>query len=131
MNDKLPPAVQHYLKTITHPHSPVAYLKLDATNRIVELSSNLDRFAISELSLSTPANEQLPLLEGLLPIGAQPLILTNAQIGDNQFFDLHIYQADDHQWVLLLDNTEAGTQLQFEQQRRLGIDIIKERRSRG
>ena len=127
MNIRTPHPVQSYLRRISHPSSAYAYFKIDAENCVLESGGNLEYFDVQDFNATTPLDEQLPPLSGLLPASDAPVVIANTKIDSVHFFDLHIYMDIDGQWVLLLDTTETSTKLQHEQQIRLSNDYINEK----
>ncbi len=123
-----PLAISQYLNSISHQGSNLAFLKLDANSHVIECGSNLTYFDVTYFDEDTSIEQQVPALSGLLPVIGAPVIIANTQIDSEHFIDLHIYAYQGNQWVLLLDSTETGTQLQIEQQIRLSKDIVNEKK---
>lgn len=127
MRSNLSKSVAGYLRTIAPSQGkPIAYYKLDRSGYVVDHGGDTDLGGIANLDEASPIDEQVPVLSGLLPVDAIPLIVPNVQLVQGKFIDIHIYGDENWQWIVLIDNTEAATVLQEQQQNRLADEIIKE-----
>ena len=106
--------------------NPIAYYKLDRAGYVVDYGGSNDLCEIVSLNKASPVDEQVPLFFGLLPIDSSPLIVPNVQLVQGRFIDVHIYEDQSWQWIVLIDNTEAATIFQQQQQNRLADEIINE-----
>jgi len=130
MNNKLPGSVQRYLKTLQQSDRSVAYVCLDFNNLILSTGGDLAKCGMVNIENGKSIHAQLPLLAQLVPVSEKPVIIANTQINECTIIDLHLFADSDAQWIVIFDNTEAGIQLQSEQQKRLTNDIIEEQHSR-
>lgn len=128
MKPSTPIAVARYLRSLSDEYHSYAYLGLSDSNKVRDCGGDLHVFGLAEIETDQSIFQQINLLEGLLPTGPTPLIITNAQFEEGSFVDLHLFTSPEGQWVLLLDNTEAGRRQQKNQQNRLEDDIIVEDR---
>jgi len=122
--------VMRYLHTL-NVHDPIyAYLGIDHHNVVRHSGGSIEQFGLDGVSEGSLALEHLNYLEGLLPSDDNPVIIENTQFMSERFVDLHLVSKDGFQWVVFIDNTEAGKARQTEQQRQLNSDIKTEARKR-
>jgi len=128
MLPSLPEAVRRYLAEAADNIINPAYFRLDKNNRIMLCGGDLSQCGVQWVDITKPIDEQVDFLFGLLPNHDAPVVIRNAQTKREQFVDLHLFLDGGKQWVLLCNNTKAALQLQLEQQNRLNIDFINEKR---
>jgi len=126
VSQSTPTAVVDYLADLKLLGSHHAYIALDQRNQITDLGGDLSRFDLDALVSGQLASTQLSFLEGLLPGDDKPVVIPNTQFLQDLFVDLHLFTTDANQWVVFVDNTEAGRNLQQDQQQRLEQDIKQE-----
>jgi len=130
MDSTIAQPVIQYLHTLDMMEPVYAYLGIDRNNAIRHSGGVIDQFGLEELAEGALALEQLNYLEGLLTSDDDLVIIENTQFMNARFVDLHLFSKDGFQWVVFIDNTEAGKLQQTEQQRQLNSDIKKEARKR-
>jgi len=121
-----PGIVTNYLKTIEIPHRCYAYLKLDKQCRVVASGGKLHHCGIRTLDSAVRVDAQINMLLGLLPVTGDGLVINNVQPENDLYIDMHLFVGQEFQWVVFVNNTEAGIGLQAEQQIRLSDEIAKE-----
>ncbi len=130
MTNDLPLSVARYVKTLPVCSRAMAYLCLDNDNVVINRGGALEKCGMPSIEKGVLISEQLPAIAQLLPIGEKAVVLVNTQISTDTIIDLHLFADTIGQWVLIIDNTEAGLILQSEQQERLCNDIIKEKNTK-
>lgn len=130
MNSDLPLSILRYLKTIPSSDRAMAYLCVDRENLIIDSGGDLERCCIPSLNSVNPVDEQLVFLAELLPIEEKSVFIANTCTAQDIILDLHLFADSAGQWVLMFDNTDAGLQLQSEQQERLSSDFLQEKNNR-
>jgi len=126
----MPMSIARYIRGLGLEARLFAYIGLDSENIVSHVGGALAQFGLSSVELGQPANAQLDYLEGLLPGDANPIVIQNTQFLGERFVDLHLFCESDEQWVLYVDNTEAGIDTQATQQKRLDKDILQEAQNR-
>ena len=121
-----PAIVTNYLKTIEIPHRCYAYLKLDSQCCVVASGGKLHHCGIGTLDPAVRVDAQINMLLGLLPVTGDGLVINNVQPENDLYIDMHLFVGQEFQWVVFVNNTEAGIGLQAEQQIRLSDEIAKE-----
>lgn len=124
-----PSVVIGYLKTLSNPERNFAFIKLDRLNHIVAFGGDMRKCSLPALEVDTPVQDQAVQLSALLPLQDgedDPVVISNTQVEDNKFIDLHAFNDAQHQWVVLVDNTENALRQQSEQQVRVSNDLSKE-----
>lgn len=105
--NELPPDIATYVEKRLR-HTVPAYLLLDGTGRVRGRGGDLARFGLGEVQDGRPADEQVPILQGLLPADGDTLILPGVQIDDDVSADVHLRD----QWVLFFDATVEARRAQ-------------------
>jgi len=119
-----------YLRAVNF-HEPIfAYLGIDEENHIQSTGGSIELFGLENVLQGSLVLAHLDYLEGLLPGDETPVVIENTQFMSERFVDLHLFNKGDMQWVIFIDNTEAGKARQSEQQERLNNDILEEARKR-
>jgi len=124
--NKVPLDVVRYLRALQVEAHRYAYIGLDSSRCVRFLGGDLALFGLDVVDKCTSIENQLAVLVGLLPSGAEPVVISNARGAEKRYFDLHLFTQQNRQWVLFLDNNEAGQALQSEQQTRLQNELVIE-----
>lgn len=102
----MPPELSSYLRDLPLQDRSPAYLLIGRNENLEDLSGDLSPYGLSHLDLGKPAIDQLPFLQGLLPLRQTSLALSCVQINDGLWTDIHIIRAGRQHWVLFLALTE-------------------------
>jgi len=126
----LPLPIARYLRTVDLGGRVYAFVGLNKSNAVKYLGGELAHFGLESVQKNELILEKYGFLEGLLPGEYAPVVIHNAQFDKNQFVDVHLFTDIEGQWVLFVDNTEDAISDQLEQQKRLDVDLLNERRKR-
>jgi len=130
MSSSIALPVMQYLRAVNF-HKPIfAYLGIDEENHIQSTGGSIELFGLENVLQGSLVLAHLDYLEGLLPGDETPVVIENTQFMSERYVDLHLFNKGDMQWVIFIDNTEAGKARQSEQQERLNSDILEEARKR-
>jgi len=122
-----PSDVVRYLNSLRIESPYFAYIGLDERWCAHYMGGALEAFGLANFDRLQPIERQLVVLEGLLPSGREPVVVANAHNTKGLYYDLHLFQRRNTQWVLFLENSEAGAALQLQQQERLIKELIFEK----
>ena len=72
----IPPELSSYLRDLSLQDRSPAYLLIGRNENLEDLSGDLSPYGLSHLDLGKPAIDQLPFLQGLLPLRQTSLALS-------------------------------------------------------
>ncbi len=121
-----PITIARYLRKLGADTRALAYLELDQSLHVIASGGNLEILGTTTINSNKSITSQVDILVGLIPTGTAPVIIANAQMVKDRFFDLHLFKELERQWVLLLDSTESARNLQADQQVRLNNALLLE-----
>jgi len=130
MKNEQPLSIARYVKSLPSSSAAKAYLCLDTHGLVTDSGGELETCGIPQLKNGLAISEQLPVIAQLLPLTEKTVVIANTQITEGTIIDLHLFADSAGQWVLIIDNTEAGIKLQSEQQERLVNDILEEKNTK-
>lgn len=113
---KLPSRIQQYLHSMIAEGRSPAYVLCDAAGILVAAGGALATYGLTPLKIGVPAEEQIFLLTGLLPLEQeelQPCVQTET----GRPADLHFLKAAEGDYVLFLDATQQEKQQRLMQQK--------------
>lgn len=113
---ELPSSISEYLLHLTIEHRSPAFLVIEPNGRAM-WGGNLALYGIGDLSLETPIQEQLLVLEGILPVKDSPVYFPCIEITQGVFADIHVFQKEGKTWVLLLNATKEAERQSLMQQK--------------
>ncbi len=113
---QLPQSLVNYICShVADQHFP-AYLRIH-NDIVLELGGQLERYGFQTLQLGDNICGKLDFLEGVLPSIGDPIFLPLIKYQQDCSMDIHIFPAQEGDWVLLLDaNTPEEQQLELQQQ---------------
>lgn len=99
-------------------HRFPAYVLVDRRGRLTAWGGALATYGIGDLHHGEPAATQIVLLEGLLPLGREPVLLPCVTLESGVATDVHLLPGKRGDWVLLLDaRTDEASRRIGQQQR--------------
>jgi serine phosphatase RsbU (regulator of sigma subunit) len=107
-----------------------AYLVVDENEMLVRIGGNLGHYGLAELRTGAPASEQLPFMEGMLPLVETPFLIRSLEMASGRIADVHMFADDDVVWVILLDMTTEHDETQRVQQKAYDMTLLSEREAR-
>src|SRR5690242_11518094 len=125
----LPASVAQHLQGLTFRERAVAYLRIDAAQRLVGAGGHLEAYGLAALRLGRPATEQAWFLEGLLPPDETPYVVPSVELAGGRAGDLHFVRDDDAIWVILLDVTRERDAVRRVQQKAYDMTLLQERQA--
>lgn len=130
--NNVPETVVKHLDGLAIDGELIGYLCIDSNQNIKYGAGSIGEFKLDELDRTIHIAQSIPFLEGLLLTKADNTsLISNVHIDDAHYFDIHIFNNKQGCWVLFIDNTQSGKLLQQEQQVRLDVDFINDKRKTG
>lgn len=130
--ESLPVSIKSYLQNLDSKCKLKAYLCLDKDKNLIACNGEIGDYNFSELDETKNIEQAVPFLEGLLPTAKKSnTVISNVHIDSKDYFDIHFIEDEHSSWVLFIDTTISANELQHEQQLRLDIDFINDKRKTG
>ena len=107
---------QHLHKLIAEDRAP-AYILADHTAKLVASGGQLEIYGLPQLQPGLPVSDQIPLLEGLLPLEGREDFMGGVRNESGRPADLYFLPAAEGDYVLFLDASERQEHHQSLQQR--------------
>ena len=126
----LPAWIAEWLLLLIKSQRAVAYLLVDGGQTLQDSGGDLDHYGLAGLRRQYPACEQLPFLEGLLPLPETPFLLRSLGMPSGRVADVHLFAADEATWVVLLDVTAEHDEARKMQQKAYDMTLLSQREAR-
>jgi len=126
----LPARISEWLLLLVKSQRAVAHLLVDGEQMLVKAGGDLEHYGLTDLRPRQGACEQLPFLEGLLPLPESPFLLRSMGMPSGRVADVHFFDEDDATWVVLLDVTSEHDDAQKIQQKAYDMTLLSQREAR-
>ena len=126
----LPPRVSDWLLHLVESQRSLAYLLVDSQQILVNTGGDLENYGLAGLHHQRPACDQLPFLEGLLPLPETPFLIRSMGMPSGRVADAHFLADGDATWVVLLDVTGEHDEVQNLQQKAYDMTLLNQREAR-
>src|SRR5258706_14025212 len=121
------PRIAEWLLALIKSQRAVAYLLVDGEHTLNNAGGDLDHYGLTGLQHQHPASDQLPFLEGLLPLPETPFLLRSMGMPSGRVADVHLFSVEDATWVVLLDVTAEHDETRRMQQKAYDMTLLSER----
>ncbi|RZL88978.1 MAG: regulator [Variovorax sp.] len=126
----LPPRISDSLLLLLHAQRVLAHLVIDGSQNLVQAGGHLAHYGLADLQPGGPACDQLPFLEGLLPLVETPFLIRSMEMPSGRVADIHFFADDGTVWVLLLDVTAEYEEARLVQQKAYDMTLLSQREAR-
>ncbi|MBS0451742.1 MAG: SpoIIE family protein phosphatase [Proteobacteria bacterium] len=126
----LPARISDSLLLLIEAQRAVAHLVIDDSQALVQAGGHLDHYGLGGLEFGGPASDQIPLLEGLLPLAETPFLIRSMAMPSGRIADVHFFGDEGTVWVLLLDVTAEHDEAQLVQQKAYDMTLLSQREAR-
>ena len=126
----LPARISEWLLLLVKSQRAVAHLLVDGEQALVNAGGDLEHYGLTGLRSRHAACEQLPFLEGLLPLPESPFLLRSMGMPSGRVADVHFFTEADATWVVLLDATAEHDEAQKIQQKAYDMTLLSQREAR-
>jgi len=127
---ELPQLVADSLLRLVDMQRFAAHLVIDEAQVLVRSGGHLDHYGLAELEIGATATEQLPFMEGMLPLVETPFLIRSLEMPSGRVADVHFFADDDVVWVVLLDMTAEHDETQKMQQKAYDMTLLSEREAK-
>ena len=93
-----------------------AYLEVSADGVLVDWGGHIGTYGLGGLIRGRSAQDQVVLLQGLLPTAGHEICLPCVRVGGGAPADVHVFRHENADWVLLLDASAYELRLRCVQQ---------------
>lgn len=122
------PVIAYLLNFILEERS-LAYLLVAKNGCLSAWGGQLKKYGLNNLRQGENIVEQFFFLEGILPLDDIPLYLPCLKTEYGMCADVHIFPAEEGDWVLLLDATHEEKHLTLMQQQANNLSLLQEKLS--
>ena len=128
----LPARISDSLLLLIDAQRMLAHLVVDDTQTLVQAGGHLEHYGLDGLEFGVPAGEQIPLLEGMLPLVETPFLIRSMAMPSGRIADIHFFadEGDGTVWVLLLDVTAEWEETRLVQQKAYDMTLLSQREAR-
>ncbi|MBW4645753.1 MAG: hypothetical protein KME23_22660 [Goleter apudmare HA4340-LM2] len=123
------PIIAYLLNFILEQRS-LAYLLVAKDGCLSAWGGQLKKYGVINLRKGGYIGEQVFFLEGILPLDDVPLFLPCMKTEYGMCADVHIFPAEEGDWVLLLDATHDEKHLTLTQQQANNLSLLQEKLSK-
>src|ERR1700678_3123005 len=101
----IPARISEWLLLLVRSQRSIAHLLINNELVLIEAGGELEYYGLADLKHQHSASDQLPFLEGLLPLAETPFLLQSVGMPGGSVADVHLFADRDMTWVVLLDVT--------------------------
>ncbi|MEN8188244.1 MAG: adenylate/guanylate cyclase domain-containing protein [Thermodesulfobacteriota bacterium] len=94
---------------------------------LISWGGEISAYGITDLQPGQPIGEQLFFIDDLLPLDQSPLHLACVKTGEGVVTDIHIFQGDQCDWILLLDASRKETSAVLLQQKTNELSLLRQK----
>jgi serine phosphatase RsbU (regulator of sigma subunit) len=127
---ELPAQVSDSLLRLVDEQRFLAHFVVDEQQRLVGLGGQLGHYGLGDIVADTPVGEQLPFVEGLLPLFETPFLIRSLEMPSGRIADVHFFADGPTVWIVLLDMTAEHDEAQLIQQKAYDMTLLSEREAR-
>jgi sigma-B regulation protein RsbU (phosphoserine phosphatase) len=126
----LPDRISEWLLLLVKSHRSIAHLHINNELVLIQAGGELEYYGLADLKHGDSASDQLPFLEGLLPLAETPFLLESVGMPGGSVADVHLFADDDRTWVVLLDVTAEHDHARKIQQKAYDMTLLSQREAR-
>lgn len=126
----LPPRISDSLLLLLHSQRVLAHLVVDGSLNLVQAGGHLEHYGLAALQSGDCASDQIPFLEGLLPLAETPFLIRSMEMPSGRVADVHFFADDNTVWILLLDVTAEYEEARRVQQKAYDMTLLSQREAR-
>jgi sigma-B regulation protein RsbU (phosphoserine phosphatase) len=122
--------ISEWLLHLVKSQRSIAHLLINNELLLIKAGGELEYYGLGDLKHQHPAADQLPFLEGLLPLAETPFLLESVSMPGGNVADVHLFGNEDMTWVVLLDVTAEHDQARKMQQKAYDMTLLSQREAR-
>jgi phosphoserine phosphatase RsbU/P len=122
--------ISEWLLHLVKSQRSIAHLLINNELLLIKAGGELEYYGLGDLKHQHSAADQLPFLEGLLPLAETPFVLESVGMPGGNVADVHLFGNEDMTWVVLLDVTAEHDQARKMQQKAYDMTLLSQREAR-
>src|ERR1700733_2556157 len=122
--------ISEWLLHLVKSQRSIAHLLINNELLLIKAGGELEYYGLGDLKQQHSAADQLPFLEGLLPLAETPFLLESVGMPGGNVADVHLFGNEDMTWVVLLDVTAEHDQARKMQQKAYDMTLLSQREAR-
>jgi phosphoserine phosphatase RsbU/P len=126
----LPDRISEWLLLLVKSQRSIAHLLINKELVLIQAGGELEYYGLGHLEQGDSASEQLPFLEGLLPLVETPFLLESVGMPGGCVADVHLFAEEGRTWVVLLDVTAEHDHARTIQQKAYDMTLLSQREAR-
>jgi len=126
----LPARISDSLVQRVHAQRVLAHLAVDDGQQLVQAGGNLAYYGLADIQPGRPACDQIPFLEGLLPLAETPFLLRSMEMPSGRVADVHFFADGSTVWIVLLDVSTEHEEARRVQQKAYDMTLLSQREAR-
>jgi sigma-B regulation protein RsbU (phosphoserine phosphatase) len=126
----LPARLSEWLLLLIKSQRAVAHMLVDGELALSSAGGELEYYGLTGLRYQHSACEQLPFLEGLLPLPETPFLIRSMGMPSGRVADIHFFTDENVTWIVLLDVTEEHDDARKIQQKAYDMTLLSQREAR-
>lgn len=126
----LPARISNSLLFRVYAQRMLAHLVVDDNQVLLQVGGHLAHYGVAGLRPGCPATDELPLLEGLLPLVETPFLIRSMEMPSGRVADIHFFADEGNVWILLLDVTAEYEETRLVQQKAYDMTLLSQREAR-
>jgi serine phosphatase RsbU (regulator of sigma subunit) len=130
MQQELPTKVSESLLRLVDEQRYLAHFVVDENQILVRMGGQPEHYGLADLSTGAAVADQLPFVEGLLPLFETPFLIRSLEMPSGRIADVHMFADDEVVWIVLMDTTTEHDEAQLVQQKAYDMTLLSEREAR-
>src|ERR1700679_2231172 len=96
----IPERISEWLLLLVKSQRSIAHLLIDKELVLIKAGGELEYYGLTDLKHQHSASNQLPFLEGLLPLEETPFVLQSVGMPSGRVADVHFFADGDTTWIV-------------------------------
>jgi phosphoserine phosphatase RsbU/P len=126
----IPNRISEWLLLLVKSQRSIAHLHIDNELVLIQAGGELEYYGLGDLKHGDSASDQLPFLQGLLPLAETPFLLESVGMPGGTVADVHLFAEEDRTWIVLLDVTVEHDHARKMQQKAYDMTLLNQREAR-
>src|SRR5580692_2488590 len=122
--------ISEWLLHLVKSQRSIAHLLINNELLLIKAGGELEYYGLGDLKPHHSAADQLPFLEGLLPLAETPFLLESVGMPGGNVADVHLFADEDRTWVVFLDVTAEHDHARKMQQKAYDMTLLSQREAR-
>src|SRR5271156_3772125 len=126
----IPDRISEWLLLLVKAQRSIAHFLINNELGLIKAGGELENYRLGDLKHQHSASDQLPFLEGLLPLAESPFLLESVGMPGGSVADVHLFTDEDMPWIVLLAVTAEHDHARKIQQKAYDMTLLSQREAR-